>query len=176
MPAKLKLTGFDELKTQFDDIQADLTPLVEGVLLSIMDQIITVVSVYPPQPPRDRAKTFNRYVRGIGLYPRSAFNEAGELISLVSGLDRVIFSSEQLSLRWEKHITSTTRGTTGVVRNTASYAGFVVGEMQTAFHKETGWPTIQGAVEELDPMISELLDWFLNDIELIALGDWERLR
>ena len=169
MPAKLKLTGFDELKTQFDNIQEVLTPLAEEMLLDVMDQIITVVSVYPPQPARDRAKTFNRYVRGVGLYPRSAFNEAGELISLVSGLDRVIFSSEQLSLRWEKHITSTIRGTVGVVRNTASYADFVVGEMQTAFHEETGWPTIRSTVEELDPVISEQVELLLDSIEEIAL-------
>lgn len=171
MPARLKLTGFDDLKTLFDDFQVVLTPLVEEVLLEVMDEIVAVVSVYPPQPQRDRAKTFNRYVRGIGLYPRSAFNEAGELISLVSGLDRVIYSSEQLSQRWDRSITGTTRGTVGVIRNTASYADYVVGKMQTDFHAETGWPTVRGVTEELEPVINEQFEWLLDSIEQIVLGE-----
>jgi hypothetical protein len=170
MPVKFTFTGFDELKTQFDDIASTLTVLAEQALEDIMEQVLKEVEIYPPQPDRDRAKTFNRYVRGIGIYPMSAFNEAGELISLVAGIDRVIFSSEQLSTKWRTDIVSSIYGTKAVIRNLASYSDYVVGDMQTDFHEETGWPTVQGVVEELEPMIEENFVWVLDQIEIIALG------
>jgi hypothetical protein len=170
MPADLKITGLADLKEMLGEIETAVTPLAEGVLTDIMDHVVDFVGEYPPQPPRDRAKTFNRYVRGVGIYPRSAFNEAGELISLVAGIDKVIFSSEQLSMRWRKQIHSTPRGTEATIRNLASYSDFVVGDMQTDFHAETGWRTIDGAIEELEPFIDESFEFLLDSIEMIVLG------
>lgn len=170
MPADLRITGFSDLKDMVGEIETRVTPLAEQVLQGIMDNIVKVVSVYPKQPPRDRAKTFNRYVRGIGIYPRSAFDEAGELISLVAGIDRVIFSSEQMSLGWRTQIHSTIHGTEALIRNLASYSDYVVGKSQTDFHEETGWLTIDDAVEELTPMIDAFFGFVLDNIEDIVLG------
>lgn len=168
--AELKVTGLAELKDMFGEIETAITPLAESVLIDIMDHVVDFVAVYPPQPPRDRAKTFNRYVRGVGVYPRSAFNEAGELISLVAGIDKVIFSSEQLSMKWRKQIHSTPHGTEALIRNLASYSDYVVGQWQTDFHAETGWRTIDGAVEELEPLIDESFEFLLDSIEQIVAG------
>ena len=170
--ARLNYDSLKNFKALFDEGFVQLvTPLAEQALNAIADRVIQEVQVYPPQPDRWRSGRLNTYVRGVGSYPRSAFTDDGKLISLVAGIDKVRFTSEQLSLRWGKQIASSPSGMTITLYNSASYSDYVVGEHQVWFHELTGWPTISGAMQELEPYANAQLDGFLDVVgQLIEAG------
>lgn len=100
---------------------------------------------YPPQPPRDRAKTFNTYVRSIGRFPLSSFTGGqrkgkGAYKAGPRG-GTVHRTSERLGSRWSTKVTRAGGGWLGITQNSASYAEYVQGQKQPYYHLQTGWVT-----------------------------------
>jgi len=126
---------------------------------------------YPPQPPRDRAKTFNTYVRGRGRYPRSAFPGGQFNAKAARGLIRagkVKLTSERLGTKWTHQVEFSDEAITGVLGNTASYADEVQGDQQAAFHAETGWKTLDDVLLQQEQAIYDNFEAGIDEL-------WEKL-
>jgi len=71
--------------------------------------------------------------------------------------------SEALNKRWTTKLESDTQV---VVGNNTSYGELVMGDKQAAFHRDTGWKTIQTIVDDNKPAIEEeikkVADLFLS--------------
>jgi len=174
--ASMELTGWDELLISLDELdQMFNIPSVRAIAQTrfqeVVDRVMDVVTVYPPQPDRMRSGRFNTYVRGIGQFPRDAFNDDGTLIGVSQFVDRIRFTSEQLDQQWQQYIEIYPESAECLIYNTASYADYVVGERQTWFHELTGWPTLGGALDKVDvwAVYEDILDeitWMFNHGEL----------
>jgi hypothetical protein len=107
---------------------------------SLLD-LESVLKPYPPQPDRNRAQTFNNYVRGIGRLPKSAFVTATGKARKKIRTKGAVKTSQRLGTRWSHKVEIKSNAVIGVEENTASYAIHVQGKFQPAFHHETGWVT-----------------------------------
>lgn len=106
---------------------------------------------FPPQPDRQRAKTFNTWVREVGRLPLSAFLKTVRTRQGTYRAQRkristktILKSSEKMLQKWKQApvvIATTSNGLLGTMTNTASYSGHVQGKPDDVpdFHKETGW-------------------------------------
>ena len=122
---------------------------------------------YPPQPSRTRAKTFNRYVRGVGLYPISFFKvgrlNAGKAIR--EGKGQVERTSEKLGSRWQIDSPRPAGPNyAAALFNDASYAHEVQGDQQKPYHKKTGWKTVKELMSESGPAIDKACEGLADDI------------
>jgi len=135
-----------------------------GLALTAVEEII---SPYPPQPPRDRAKTFNTYVRGVGRYPKSAFT--GGKVKLKKGA-KVKRTSQRLNTKFRTEVNVQNDEVLGELRNEASYSGWVLGSEdktkdphQMEYHAQTGWVNEDEALRQADGEISRIFDEMADD-------------
>lgn len=171
MTNNLEIKGLTELIQAMADSPEIARPLMEQAMTKSLLGLRDVLRDYPPQPPRDRAKTFNTYVRGRGRYPRSAFpggqlNSRAGTTALHAG--QVRLTSERLGSKWTHATEWGSDYLEGVLGNTASYALEVQGsaEDQNYWHGVTGWPTIDGTLNDQEEQIYQNYDEALT--ELIA--------
>jgi hypothetical protein len=155
-------------------------PMAEKAIGISLAAIQAQISPYPPQPARDRAKTFNTYVRGIGRFPRSDFEyfDSQWLRKPRNAYKRgkrggkVRYTSQKMSQKYRLTVAREVEGgvgVTGELRNDATYSGWVVGSKDTALiphqvapHTLTGWPNADDAIvaaqPDIDAAFSEALD------------------
>lgn len=113
---------------------------------------------YPPQPDRMRSGRLNRYVRGIGTYPKEAFTPdvkqpGGFAVKRMKGINK---TSQQMDKRWKiEGVKATESGIEGHLKNIASYSGWVIGpkEDQMPYHALTGWPNQDDGMVQAQPAI-----------------------
>jgi hypothetical protein len=163
------LHGFDELARALEDSQSIFVPLASPIVFDSLDLIQSIIEVYPPQPSRTRAKSFNTYVRGTGSYPKSAFVSADEpggysvkgKIALQKA-GKVRFTSQNLKGDFEKNVTVRGSDVIGSLANTATYSGWVIGSRnsaetphQVSWHMQTGWVSKESAIEQAMPTINQ---------------------
>jgi len=141
-------------------------PLAEKMMGQNLTAIQEILAPYPRQPSRTRARTFNTYVRGVGRYPRSAF--AGGKVK-TKGV-KIKRTSERLSARFRTEVRQCEDGILGELKNTASYAGWVLGTKdqskdphQVSWHNETGWENSDDAIDKAIPRVNKFLDQMLDD-------------
>ncbi len=156
----LEIKGFDELLTYLAEMPETAQPLIGDAMGEGLDAILRIVEMYPPQPPRDRAKTFNTYVRGIGRFPLSSFVE-GKRKRRRAYEGHVRYTSEDLGNQWSQEIEIGT-GVVGTLGNPVSYADYVQGAKQAAHHAQTGWVTIEEALEQATPEIMAAFEQALD--------------
>jgi hypothetical protein len=65
---------FESLNEAFGNIDHSINVMASRVVAVALEKIEEILAPYPPQPDRMRSGHFNGYVRGIGTFPKSAFN------------------------------------------------------------------------------------------------------
>ncbi len=101
------------------------------------------IARYPPRSSRPVAQYWTKKQRQGFFYH---LNNGDIDVPWTRGLSP---KSERLAQRWE--VSGDGFGT--VLRNSASYAPLVHGRKQAAYHKETGWKTVDTVIaEERQPM------------------------
>ena len=161
-----------EISTDFEKFKEGLRnaeKLIQPLLTIAMGKALTAVkgedAPYPPQPDRDRAKSFNTYVRGVGSYPKSAFVEAPKEpggYKIRTGVKRgqIKFTSQQMGSRFTEKVTQKENAVVGNLHNSATYSGYVIGsdDEQVKFHAETGWVSTDDAIDRAMPTIEKVVD------------------
>ena len=134
-----------------------------GAMETSLLDLLSILKPYPPQPDRNRAKTFNTYVRGIGRLSRSAFG--GKRINTKGNVGR---TSQRLGTKWTSSVEVSGATVTGTIENSASYSNVVQGTRQPPFHAETGWVKYEDAYtqakEQIDRNFNEALDQILEEL------------
>ncbi len=134
-----------------------------GNCLALLHNYLTQI---PPQPDRNRAKTFNGWVREVGRFPKSFFVlQEGGGYKVKRGRKGLKRQSERSAVRWRMEVSKTATTVTGELRNEASYSGWLFGPKepgatphQAAAHTLTGWPSVTDAWEELQPQMQAAID------------------
>ena len=170
--ADVTLKGFDELANSLDMAAALFVAPASRAIAESLLAVQEIIEVYPPQPPRDRAATFNTYVRGRGQYPRSAFIAlpgGGHKIKRTAAA-KIRMTSQQMDKRFRVEVVPTDTDVTGTLKNTATYSGWVLGSEdqgetphQVAFHAETGWVSRDAAIEQAMPAIDEAMNKAIDE-------------
>jgi hypothetical protein len=170
------MSSIEEL-TKFADVLAGVKSLfiapASKAIAKGLEAIQEVSEVYPPQPSRDRAKTFNTYVRGIGEFPRSAFTENSKapggysLNKKVRG--NIRYTSQQLGKKFKQKVEPGEDSVEGSLTNAADYSGYVIGwksddPKQVSYHAETGWHSADEALEKAKPVIEKAVDEAIDDV------------
>jgi hypothetical protein len=189
LPAPPDVNGSDDLK-RFAEALGQSTefsiPMAEKAIGIGLSAIREVMAPYPPQPARDRAKTFNTYVRGIGRFPKSSFEfEAGEGLWLRKAKSaylrgprggKVRRTSQRLSTKWRLMVwrmdgAGGQFGVEGELRNDATYSGWVNGPIdkaadphQVAPHTLTGWVNADDGLAQAQPEIDAAFAQALDGI------------
>jgi len=148
------------------DRVADVAPQeFKGAMGISLFDLLSIIKPYPQQPDRNRAKTFNTYVRGIGRVPKSAFFTAKGKARKKIRTKGVARTSQRLGQKWTSRVEVSGNTVTGTIENSASYANVVQGTWQPAFHADTGWVTYEDAYEQvkeqIDRNFNETLDLIL---------------
>lgn len=157
----VKITGLADVVKKWNGIPDKVRSGVRAAMTRGAALIINELQTYPPQPDRMRSGHLNTYVRGIGSYPARAFGGNGKLKrgARTGKFGRVRFTSQQLARKWTISQSMNVKGFGIMIENTATYAPYVhsrdgVGvKKQTAFHKLTGWPTLEDVAEKHLPDI-----------------------
>jgi hypothetical protein len=157
--SELQVEGFDELKRALERSPEIARPIIQRAMNESLMLLVGLLRPYPPQPSRTRARRFNTYARGIGFFPRRSF-EGGErkkrgAFQAGARGGRVRRVSEKLGEKWTWEVRETPAGLVGVLGNTASYSEVVQGRKQPAFHRRTGWVTVDEALGQAEPQIME---------------------
>jgi hypothetical protein len=170
------MSSIEEL-TKFADVLAGVKELfvapASKAIAKGLEAVKEAAMVVPPQPARDRAKTFNTYVREEGNYPRSAFVENEKapggysLTKKVRGGFRP--TSQRMHTKFKTKVEPGPDGVEGMVKNLADYSGYVIGwesddPKQVGFHAETGWPSSDEALEKAMPVIEKAVDEAIDDV------------
>lgn len=162
----------DRLKTLLANADKLFLPFASRAALDIADGIKSIISPYPPQPDRDRAKTFNTYVRGKGRYPKSAFvknpKEPGGYATKAVNKGQVRMTSQRMDASFEETVNQGSDSVTVKLSNRASYSGYVIGfengtPHQQPFHKETGWVSTEEAVAGAMGEVGVIMEGALQD-------------
>jgi len=160
------LTDIEKFREALKQSSQIALPLAEKAIGLALTAVEEILAPYPPQPPRDRAKTFNTYVRGIGRYPRSAFSGAKIKTKGVA----VKRTSQRLSTKFRTKVTIAGENVLGELRNEADYSGWVLGSKdssqdphQVEWHKQTGWANRDDALDEAMPDIERFFDEMIDD-------------
>lgn len=143
-----------------------------------LESVREIMAPYPGQPDRQRAQSFNTYVRGVGNYPMSAFKQQANgtwkpIRKLANG--KIRFTSERLSTKWRISISQGAESVDGELANDASYSGYVMGHRpgvtatddvpeQVAFHAATGWSNIEDAMAAADGKIGAVFESVADEI------------
>lgn len=134
------------------------------------------LATYPPQPSRTRAQTFNTYVRGVGSFPKSAFNTATGKTRPGARKGRygaVRYTSQRLGTQWYVAHGIDRNEASVVIGNRATYAPFVQARdgvggnaklHQQLYHRATGWLTLEDALERQMPQIKADIRAAIRDI------------
>lgn len=163
MANNLEVEGLEEFQRALEEAPEIARPILERRMEQGLFLLEQELKPYPPQPARDRAATFNTYVRGRGHYPRSAFAD-GQFDSRTGTkllrAGQVRLTSERLGTKWTHEIEWLDEAITGVIGNSASYADVVQGskEDQNYWHGVTGWVTIDEALERHEEAIYRLFE------------------
>ncbi len=170
------MEGLEQAEQMFVPIASQMIGLALGV-------IYQEISPYPPEPPRDRSRHFNTYVRGKGRYPRSAFvaspgSSSGYKVLRLTKRQRgqVKLTSQQMNQKFKMSVQASTQHVMGELRNDADYSGWVIGPEnhaetphQTKFHAQTGWVSKDQAIAQTAPEIERLGQEAVNQlVKLIA--------
>ncbi len=153
--------------------EALFLPHASKAILEAEVVVKEIWGAYPPQPPRDRAKSFNTYVRGKGNYPKSAFvadqSEPGGYKTKRVKAGTVKLTSQRMNTRFKVDV----NGAKGTLTNTADYSSYVIGNetedpSQVSFHSETGWVSTDQAIAQAMPQIEaiaqEAAEKFVNSL------------
>lgn len=167
MAKTFEIEGFDELLEALEQAPETARPIMVKKMGDSLQALRGILRPYPPQPDRNRARTFNTYARGFGHRPRSYFGGGSRQVRSLKALGRA--TSERLGTKWAQEVEVEPGAITGVIGNTASYANEVQGEHQPAFHEQTGWVTLETALEEADLEIFANFSEGVDEI-LAALG------
>lgn len=151
------------------DRVADTTPqMFVGAMTQSLFDMKSALEPYPPQPARDRAKTFNTYVRGIGRLPKSAFVTKSGATRKKIATKGAARTSQRLGSRWSHRVDISDNTVTGTIENTATYAVFAQGKYQPGYHAETGWVTDEEAYRQQEAQImrnfNEALDKVVEEM------------
>lgn len=175
---EITLTGFDELIKALEGAEEAFMPIASQTMAIALTAVYEQIAPYPPQPDRKRSGHLNRYVRGQGLYPRSAFvadsSEPGGYRTKKVKKTAIKLTSEQMDKSWRLLVTNDGSEIVGRLFNMASYSGWVSGPKegdphQVPWHTETGWPNADDSVEAAMPMIEEAMNTAIDQfIERLA--------
>jgi len=174
-----ELDAFEKALRKVDEIAAPLGERAIGASLTALKNALEPV---PPQPDRDRANKdgkypspYNRYVRGIGVFPRSAFEMVeGQWKRKKKGAykkgpkgEKVRHTSEQSTKKWRIEVVMQGNAVAGELRNEASYSGYLFGHKpggqavaddipsQAPFHMDSGWSNLDDSLAKVQPVIDE---------------------
>lgn len=181
MDADRDLEGFDELERAFDRVPELAASIVERQFGVSLQALESVMSVYPAQPARDRAKTFNTYVRGIGRFPKSSFRKdkkAGWVRKKSNAYKpgprggTVKRTSERMDIKFRITVRRLEEGgVEGELRNDASYSGWPLGPKdpeqnphQVVFHAATGWVSIDTGFDQIMPDLEAGLETATEEV------------
>lgn len=167
MAKNIELEGFDEFVRALAEAPGLARPIMGKKMKESLFSLRGTLKETPPQPPRDRAKTFNTYVRGFGHRPKSYFTGGSRRIKGVKSLAKQ--TSEKLDTKWTDEIEFEAEAVIGVLGNTASYAQVVQGELQPDFHAQTGWITLDDALDQHEAEINDNFEAGVDEL-LAALG------
>ena len=172
MENDVRLIGDTELARALDRASELFVPFASKAIATSLTAIQGKVSPYPPQPDRNRAKSFNTYVRGTGTYPRSAFSAdttqpGGFKVKSVKH-GQIRMNSQQMDKRFKQNVTVSQNAVVGELKNTASYSGHVIGPKegdphQASFHATTGWANADDSLEAAMPDIDAAFDSAMDD-------------
>jgi hypothetical protein len=155
-----RIEGDKELIAAFQQVPGLADTLVRQAMRQGLQLLQGDLQPYPAQPSRTRAKTFNTWQRGEGQLPRSAFGltKTGYRASPKGKRTnrRVYRKSEIMGKQWFSRTVRAGGGWRGIYGNTASYAEYVQGKQQPAFHAQTGWVTVEQAEKKERPRIVQL--------------------
>lgn len=169
MAKTFEIEGFDELLEALEQAPEIARPIMAKKMTASLQALRGILQPYPPQPDRNRARSFNTYARGFGQRPRSYFGGGSRQVRSLKALGRA--TSERLGTKWTQEVEIEPGAITGVIGNTASYANVVQGdsEDQNYWHGVTGWITMETALEEANPEIFANFSEGVDEI-LVALG------
>ncbi|MFA5416888.1 MAG: hypothetical protein WC341_00380 [Bacteroidales bacterium] len=177
--ADVTFVGFDELARALDNADELFLPLASQAMSLNIIAIESEIAPYPPQPNRMRSGHLNTYVRGQGRYPKSAFepdkNEPGGFKTKKVKLANIRLTSQQMDKKFRGKVTVSDNAITGVLRNEASYSGFVIGSKtddpkQTDFHAETGWTSKEDAIANAMPTIEQNMNTAIDQFLRVLAG------
>lgn len=142
------------------DAERAFIPFASRAIGRILVALEALVEPYPPQPDRDRASTFNTYVRGIGQFPRSAFKRdikapGGFKVSRKVKTGTIKLTSQQMDRKFHTEVRTTEKEVIGRHWNEATYSGYVLGPAQVPWHRATGWANRDEVLDLLQPQIDE---------------------
>jgi hypothetical protein len=125
------LSGADEVIQRLNDLQTVFIPREqENAIEEILDESAAQLQEYPPETDANQPPP-PYYIRGVGQIGRGG--------QLTSGKE-----SQLLDANWQIEMTSSADGVTGILRNVASYSGYVHDASpeapQMPWHRDTGWP------------------------------------
>ena len=175
MSTEVTLEGFDELAKALENAQALFMPLASRAVALSLEAIQEAIEVVPPQPDRERSKTFNTWVREVGQLPRSAFVSSGGKGKIKTKNVKILRASERMPFRFTMKVQASGNQILGTLTNEASYSGWVLGPEeagqdphQVAWHAETGWVSTDQAILQAAPVIensiNDAIDEFLADL------------
>jgi hypothetical protein len=139
-----------------------------GDCLVLIEAYMTKI---PPQPDRQRAKTFNGWIREIGRFPKSDFiPEPGGTFRVKRKRKGPTKKSERSAKAWRMELQQNESKVDAELRNEASYSGWLfatknaaVTPHQVPWHTLTGWPNIDDAFKDLQPQLDEAIDKQVTD-------------
>ena len=170
--AEVILKGFDELARGLENAESLFLPLATQAMAYSLEALHEAFQMIPSQPDRDRAwkpgrpRPYNTYVRNVGQYPRSAFSadfrEPGgykvKNKTKMKKAGKVRLTSQQSSKRWKMTVMADPHNVIGMLRNDATYSGYVWGyaygggtPVQSPFHHQTGWISTEEAITLAEP-------------------------
>ncbi len=125
------LSGAEEVTQKFNDLQTIIIPRgQEDAIEEILDESAARLQEYPPEGPGNQPPP-PYYERGRGMIGWDG--------NVIPGKE-----SEFLDANWQIEMSSFADGVTGILRNPASYSGYVHDASpdtpQVVWHKTTGWP------------------------------------
>jgi len=175
----IEVEGLEQVQRALAVAPQIAAPEIEKAVGRSLIAIYGKAGPYPPQPPRDRAESFNTYMRGIGHFPRSSFVGAkrkargayaagprgGQVRRTSEDLGqkaahKTFFSGYMATTRgqWKTKGRVTAQGFLGILGNTASYADYVQGEKQASYHAQTGWVKLSDAARQVTTQIQQLFN------------------
>jgi hypothetical protein len=180
MAGGVTIDGVDSFETALKTVEDLVMPEAERAIGESLEELRKIMAPYPPQPDRDRANQnkehpspYNTYVRGIGQFPRSSFAQVdgawgrkkkGAYKKGPKG-GKVRRTSQNLKKKWNLTVKQDGNAVSGVLENTASYSGVVLGHKQGSgehadsipdqapFHADTGWMNIDDGMTQVQPKI-----------------------
>lgn len=157
---------FDRFAAAVEKIGVSSLPLAAQAIGLGLAEIQSIIAPYPPQPDRMRARRFNTYVRGIGRYPRDAFELSGGKVKIRTrkARGRIHYTSQQMNQRFRITVTESGGTIRGELRSDATYSGWVLGTKdqsitphQVDYHALTGWVSKDDAIAQAMPVIDKVL-------------------